>query len=128
MTPSGLKRVLRIRKNTASGLVEVFNDVPTLAGTALPARFRSFGSTTVEGTAGFAITGGMLPYGYLTAVLSSSLPTAVIAETTASPTLRQTGVASETTGTANMQTVVSDNSGQSVTINFTAEFTNVGTS
>lgn len=125
----GDRRVLRLSRVKADLSLETFfNDVPTLAATALPASFRATNNTTVEGVAGFAVTGGILPFTYLTTVISSSLPTAVLNEATASPTLRQTGVAIDTTGTANMSTLITDNSGQTATVAFTATFRNVGIS
>jgi len=125
----GDKRVLRLSRVKADLSGEVFyNDVPTLAVIVSDASFFSSGNSTVEGNVTFTATGGMPPYTYLCTVLSSSHPTGVINPTTASPTLRQTGVGSDVTGAANMRVVVGDNSGQSLTVDFVAEFTNVGTS
>ena len=125
----GEKRVLRLSRVKADLSLEAFyNDVPTLSVSISPASFTSSGNTTVEGVVTFTPSGGIAPYTYLCTVLSSSHSTAVLNPTTASPTLRQTGVGSDVTGTANMRVAVSDNSGQSITSDFVAEFTNFGTS
>ena len=125
----GEKRVLRLSRVKADLSVEAFyNDVPTLSVSISPASFTSSGNTTVDGVVTFTPSGGLSPYTYLCTVLSSSHSTAVINPTSAIVTLRQTGVASDVTGTANMRVVVGDNSGQSVTTDFLADFTNFGTS
>ena len=125
----GVKRVLRANRVKSDLSLEVFyNDVPTLSVSISPASFTSSGNTTVEGVVTFTPSGGLSPYTYLCTVLSSSHSTAVINPTSAIVTLRQTGVGSDVTGTANMRVVVGDISGQSITADFVAEFTNFGVS
>ena len=128
VTSGGLKRVLRIRKMTGVGLVEVYNDVPTLSVSVSPnpASFTTTENTTVQGDVLATVTGGMSPFTYSWVVLTSSNSTAILNSATSSPTLRQTGVIAETTGTATIRVSVQDASLQTATLNFSADFTNFG--
>jgi hypothetical protein len=125
----GVKRVIRIRQvNAALGLDVIFNDVPSFSVAVTPSEpaFSTIENPTIQGNVTAVVTGGMAPFSYAWTVLSSTYSTTITNPSSATATLRQTGVISGDSGTAEIRLVANESGGQSSTIEFTATFTNFG--
>lgn len=123
------RRVLRLSRVKSDLTLEPFySDLPTLLAGVSPSElsFSSNENSTVSGVAQATVTGGMAPFTYLWVVISSTYPTTITSPTSATVTLRQTGVISGDSGSAEIQLTVQDSTGQSSIVNVIASFTNFG--
>lgn len=86
----------------------------------------TFNNTTVTGSVTASVTDGLAPFTYSWAVISHSsfVSPTIINSATASPTLRQTNVTSETSETAVFRVTVTDNTGLQVASDLSADFYN----
>ena len=124
-------RAARIKVRTGLGvgdLDQVYTGVEAMgvAPASVYYDFSAFESSTVSGSIGVSITGGLAPFTYSWSVVSfsGSSPPSISSSTAASTNVTQTGLGINEMVTATFQCVVNDSTGQTDSVQFEAYFTN----